>query len=246
MSIACQNPGVAEGGKLPLAGEAAQRLLLPHLAVAVEVAPDLGESTKNPPLSHAPSPRGFSWKLRTCVAVELDGAEAAGGLHGGDRRERALLAVVGDQCGDVDVGEAVAIGEAEVLVTDVGERPLQTPARHRLFAGVHERHPPRLGAGAVDLDVAAPQVEGEVLARMQVIVGEELLDDIALVAEADHELLDAVGRVDLHDVPEHRLAADLDHRLGANRGLLAEPRAQTTGQDHRLHPMRSGAGTSAP
>jgi hypothetical protein len=30
----------------------------------------------------------------------------------------------------------------------------------------------------------------------------------------------------LHDVPEDRAAADLDHRLGLELGLLAQPRAE--------------------
>ena len=49
---------------------------------------------------------------------------------------------------------------------------------------------------------------------MQEVVGEVFLDHVALVAAADHEVIDAVGGVDFHDVPENRLAADLDHRLG--------------------------------
>ena len=41
--------------------------------------------------------------------------------------------------------------------------------------------------------------------------------------------------VDLEDVPEDRPAADLDHGLGRTRRFLAEPRAETTGQNDRFH-----------
>jgi hypothetical protein len=86
----------------------------------------------------------------------------------------------------------------------------------------------------VDLDGVAGEVEGHV-ARVQVVVREELLDDVALVAQADDEVVDPVGRVDLHDVPEDRLVADLDHRLRAHAGLLAHARAEAAGEDHGLH-----------
>ena len=39
----------------------------------------------------------------------------------------------------------------------------------------------------------------------------------------------------LHDVPEDRLAADLDHRLGPCVRLLREPGAEPAREDHDLH-----------
>ena len=46
---------------------------------------------------------------------------------------------------------------------------------------------------------------------VEVIVRKVFLEEIALVAEAHHELVQPVPGVDLHDVPDDRLAADLDH-----------------------------------
>ncbi len=54
-----------------------------------------------------------------------------------------------------------------------------------------------------------------------------------------HEVVDPVRAVDLHDVPEDRTPADLDHRLGTDGRLLGQARAQTTRQNdcsHRLSP----------
>ena len=56
-------------------------------------------------------------------------------------------------CGDgrrsaapnVDVADAVAIGEAEgFFVLDIGGHALQAPAGHRVLAGVDQRDPPGL------------------------------------------------------------------------------------------------------
>jgi len=57
--------------------------------------------------------------------------------------------------------------------------------------------------GEVDSDTAV-----EVL-----IVEEVSLDDLALIAQRDKELFKTEVSIVLHDVPEDRMAPDLDHRL---------------------------------
>ena len=48
-----------------------------------------------------------------------------------------------------------------------------------------------------------------------------------------------------HDVPQDRLPADLDHRLGPVLGLLAHARAETTREQDRLHPSTLPSGVNA-
>ena len=43
------------------------------------------------------------------------------------------------------------------------------------------------------------------------------------------------ARVDLHDVPENRLAADFHHGLGLDLRFLAQTRAESTCQNDCLH-----------
>src|SRR3546814_21080651 len=79
----------------------------------------------------------------------------------------------------------------------------RSAACHRALASVDQGHAPRLDAVAQLLHGVVRQVEGDVRPR-QGIVAEERLDHVALVAAADHEIVQAVRRVDLHDVPEDR------------------------------------------
>src|SRR5471032_1313539 len=44
-----------------------------------------------------------------------------------------------------------------------------------------------------------------------------------------------MGGIDLHDVPQDRIAADLDHRLRAQHAFLGDAGAVAARQDHRLH-----------
>jgi hypothetical protein len=52
------------------------------------------------------------------------------------------------------------------------------------------------------------------------------------VAEAEHEMAEALLRVDVDHVPEDRLAADLHERLRDRLGVLAQARAPAAAEDH--------------
>jgi hypothetical protein len=84
----------------------------------------------------------------------------------------------------------------------------------------------------------AGKVQSDV-AHMQEIVGEVLLDEVALVAEAHHEFLHPVRGIQLHDVPQDGPAAYLDHGLGPGHRLFAQPGPEAAGQNHCLHPAPS-------
>jgi hypothetical protein len=58
------------------------------------------------------------------------------------------------------------------------------------------------------------------------IVGEVLFDDIPLVSAANNEIVDAVGRINLHHVPKDWLAAELYHGLGLKMRLFRNTSSQ--------------------
>src|SRR5262249_31056840 len=74
--------------------------------------------------------------------------------------------------------------------------------------------------------------------NMQEVVREIFLDHIALVPKAYDELMDPMGAVDLHDVPQHRIAADFRHRLWLDGCFLRQPRPQSARKNDRLHANR--------
>src|SRR5437899_954100 len=98
----------------------------------------------------------------------------------------------GNLTGDVDVGDTVTIGQTEALfIADVSSYPFQAPACHRRFASVNKRHLPGLCAALVNMHRVITDIERDV-GKMQRVVGKVLLDDIALVATANHKLAHAV------------------------------------------------------
>jgi len=87
----------------------------------------------------------------------------------------------------------------------------------------------------VHLHVVEVHVESHI-GRVQKIVGEIFLDDVALVTAADHEIVDAVMAVGLEDVPEDGLAAHLHHGLGPQVRFFCQAGAEATGENDCLHP----------
>src|ERR1700730_14977701 len=70
---------------------------------------------------------------------------------------------------------------------------------------------------------------------MEEVFGEVFLDDVALVSATDDEVIDAMLRVNLQNVPENRTAANLDHRLGTNYRFFRETRADAASEDDCFH-----------
>ena len=162
-----------------------------------------GSSTKNPPFTQAPSPTGFSWKARTPGATTPPTISSSS-ISRDPKRPSGWTAVIvaslpcarwnSSELRDVDVGDAVAVGQHEGVVADVLADSLDPAAGLRLGSGVDERHPPRLGGVLVDHHRVVAHVEGHV-GHVQEVVREVLLDHVALVAEAHDEVAEAVVAV---------------------------------------------------
>ena len=70
---------------------------------------------------------------------------------------------------------------------------------------------------------------------VQEVVREVFLDDVAFVAETDHEIVDSVMGVDFHDVPQDGLAANFDHRLGLQVRLFTYASAKPARENDCFH-----------
>ena len=101
-----------------------------------------------------------------------------------------MLAVEGEQCVQVDVGDAVGVGQAERPPAQPVCGTRHAPAGRRVEAGVEAAHLPFRRKGR-----------------------REGLDPTGPVAEKKLEAPKALAGVERHDVPQDRPAADLDERL---------------------------------
>jgi len=82
----------------------------------------------------------------------------------------------------------------------------------------------------MNVHAIAFHAEGDI-GLVQEVIREILLDHITLVATANHKIIHAMRRVDLHDVPEDRFASDLDHGLGLKVSFFGKARSEATGEN---------------
>ena len=123
------------------------------------------------------------------------------------------------QVSHVDVAHSVAVGDHERARVEPALQSLDAAAGIGVVPGFDQVHQPVVALLAVRVDLASGQVDRDV-AVDGVVVEKVALDRVALIAQRDDELLEAVVRVVLHDVPQDRAAADFDHRFGLHRGLF--------------------------
>src|SRR5438552_4002443 len=111
---------------------------------------------------------------------------------------------------------------------------LQTPPGIRVVAGIHQMHRPVLRLAAQHLHLSAGELDSHV-ALKRVVVQKIPLDKLALVSQRDVEFPESIPIVVLHNVPEDRPPADLDHRLRPDLGLFGQARAEAACQEYHIH-----------
>src|SRR5690606_28195618 len=130
----------------------------------------------------------------------------------------------------VDVRHTVAPCQHERRVGEPRLQALDAAAGQGREAGIDEVYGPIDALGPVVHDLPGTGPHGHV-AVQNAVVAHPALDVLALVADRYHEGVESVAIVVSHDVPEDRLAADLDHRFRFGLGLFSEARAGTAGQN---------------
>ena len=216
--------------ELPFRRQTAQRLLLEYAIVTRQIVKDLRLE------DHIASIDWRAVHLRL-LAEGMDGIVAADiqdtlRLVLQDRRERRQLAMrlmELDEFADIDVTDAIAIRHAERLIADIRLDALDAPAGHRAVARINDGHTPRFRMLFVQDDLLAIRHIERHITHVEEVVVEPLLDHVLLVSGTDDKVVDTKRRVLLHDVPENRLAANLDHRLRLVLRFLRNPRAVPTG-----------------
>ena len=137
--------------------------------------------------------------------------------------------------GDIDIGNSVAVGEAERLVWfEVLCDSFQAATCCCVFTGINQGYFPRFGFLLMYLHAIVLQVEGDVRC-MEKVVCKVFFDDIAFVAAADDKVVDSVGGVELHDMPEDWLASDFDHGFWLEVRLFGDAGAEASCEDDCFH-----------
>src|SRR5262249_54919736 len=156
--------------------------LFPDSRIALDVLADFRGEDEEAAVNPAAVAARLFLKARHLAALAIDRAVSSRGLCPGYGGKAALAAVKGNAFGDVDVGNAVTVGQAKrIVITDIRQDFLDPAADHGVFAGIDQGYAPGFGMLLQNLHPVFAQVEGDV-GLMQKIVREIFLDDVALVA----------------------------------------------------------------
>ncbi len=99
-----------------------QRLALPGGLVGLDIIDHFGFENEETAIDPSHLGVGLLVEARYCVVrVHVENAETARGGNCGDGGKLAVAAMERDHLGDVEIGDAVAIGEAERAV-EIGTR----------------------------------------------------------------------------------------------------------------------------
>src|ERR1035437_8920925 len=167
-------------------------------------------------------------------------AESGNGAEGGHGCKLAMAAMKSQKLANINVTYSVAVRHHEGVIRKMLSDALQSSSGKGVRTGVGARNRELLfGMLTVVIDPRlTAKANGEIVVH-RLVVQEVFLDHVAAVAEAEHELTEAVVGVRLHDVPKDRASAHVDQRFGPKFGFFAEAGAQASTQNDDFHRISS-------
>ena len=120
---------------------------------------------------------------------------------------------------DVNVGQTITIRNHERLIPNQILEPAQTSAGQSVEPGVYQSYLPIRSGRVRDRARSVAQVD-ENIAVVNQEIAEILFDDLAFVPTRNQKITVTMLCIDIHNMPQHGLAADFNHRLGPGGSLL--------------------------
>src|SRR6266550_1470401 len=224
-----------EGLDLALCDEGLDRFAFEHLRIVGDGINRFSIENEEAAVDPAALVAGLFLKGVDLSVLQSQRSETRKGLHTGQRNEFVVVLVKRNRSRNVDIGNAVTIGHAEGLIAvQVLRDSLQTSSSAGRVAGIDQGDAPGFSDRFMHGHLVGVHVERHIRG-MQEVVGKILLNDVALVATANDEVIDAVLGVNLQNVPKDGPAANLDHRLGPDNRFFREARAEAASEDYGFH-----------
>ena len=168
------------------------------------------------------------------VLIQLQRALALRKSHRSQRHCLSPLPVMLQQSVKIHIRHPVTVAHHKGLVTYILTHTLDAPSSHRIKSRVDQRHLPRLGVVVQYLHGIVLQIKAYI-AVVKIVVRKILLYHILHISQTYDEIIIPVVSIMLHDMPQYRLAAYLDHRLRPQIIAVADAASETSGQNNYLH-----------
>lgn len=142
--------------------------------------------------------------------------------------------VEGDEFFDVYVGNSVPVREHEGIVSYVFSCTEDPPSCLGSKSGVNQGDFPGFTVLFMDGHLVVFKIEGDV-AAVEEVVGEIFFDDVSFVSQKNDKIVVSIPGVDLHDMPENRMASDLHHGFWDDICLFGKACAHAACEDKDFH-----------
>src|SRR6266852_3120966 len=172
---------VVKSRQLTFTSQPFHRFTFPDGVVAFDIVDYFGRQNKKPAIDVCAVACGLLAEICHHIAGKLQRAKAPWRRHRGDRREPAFRLVESQQLLDVDVRDAITIGEEKIMIAKIFTDALDATARHRVQTRFDQDDLPVLRSSPMNIDHAGRDIYRDV-AKMETIIDEEFLYQIALIA----------------------------------------------------------------
>ena len=173
--------------------ESFERFLFPHSCIALDVVDHTWLQHEESAFTHMPSPPGFSTNslTRGNSGLKAMAPKRPGGCAAVTVARTPLASMKTDDFSEVDIANAITVGQRKGLVANVLADALEAATGHRVLACVDQRDTPVLDAASKHLHAVGSEVEAAIC-LVQKVVREVVLDLVAAISAADHEVPDPV------------------------------------------------------
>lgn len=206
--------------ELPFVGQSPERAVFPGGVVTIDVLDDGRFEDEERSVNPNVLPRLL---VEPCDGItrQLQSTESARGMHGCHGRQPPVRMVKLHQPMQIDICQTVTPRQQKCLAIEVRSQTLDATAGVGVCARFDELHPPRFRDLLRCRDLTPAAINRQMTGH-QLRFNEETADHITAVTQSDCKVIKAGGQKVAHDVPENRLSADLDHRLGDVAGQFGQ------------------------
>src|ERR1044071_5359114 len=147
----------------------------------------------------------------------------------------ARLEVI-NKLGQRQVGESIGvIGEKNFVIAHELPDTSQALADIGVLACIDKSDPPIFDVLAQKFNFAATPRENEIVRDTLIIVKESLFDHIRAITEAENEIMMAIVRKVLHQVPKEGTITDHGHRFWHRLGNVPQTHPLSAAKKHNFH-----------
>ncbi len=167
--------------------------------------------------------------------VRLHHTKAREMMHAAYGGDFPTLAMVIQQGIEVNVRHTIAVGGKESILVNVFLDAFNAPPGGRLQSGIGQGDAEIFVVAVVKLDVALSAQHDRKVAVHGFVVEKVPFDDLALVTQAEDEILVPVMGIGFHNVPQDRPATDGDHWFRSELRLVSHAGALAAAENDNFH-----------